>query len=1016
MRSSERCREQVGNKEVRREEGIQVRKMTKITEIAEKNIAGKRTMRFVSRIRGARDVHEMTCEEFQKVVQRCKRTPSFTLQEYLDGEDLVSAFYDWDRKLKELLSDEDLDLEKKVNLRDLRNAVSQLHPGCVVLYAERHGELDPEKAGGHVYKISYRAYVRDVVMRVRDIPDHVRRVLGLGAKATHKSLDLSVYKAKEQLLGVPYACKDIDRIKRYLIPLDESIPASDFLVQNVRPGAKELSPGPPQTAAVNAAEKTAGKKGRGRPKKIKDGLDQGRDLPERADQLATKPDHRAALRASSEFFGEKFRLHDDFTSFQVDSDKRRLRLKPEEKWCFIRRGRHASNNQFINIDERGARYCCHDEDCRKAASSRADLLIPFGQLPGPIQEAFATTFPEDEDSAIDKEMLEIAKTECQANITDTWPRETGLDIRQKQAMLTAWAKEVTCTKCSKIVEFRHCLKGLRLHCECGAAWPSGYIAVPEERYQTLQQTLLALQVNVGMVVNGDVTIHNYGRGDADDLSTYEGDGLVVFENPDWNAKMLVALAGTDAGLSDLVFTLFVESFHCAQTGTKGTEGMWYHFRDHHWVSRAELELKALLATDVSFLTYFKRASQFYERSPMQTEDMKKKARAVRRLCEQLGDGGRRKRILDDAIIRFHKYRPDFTDRLDTANMLVFTNGVMDLTSGDFRDGHPEDYLSIRLTIPYQPLDTQSADCAYVMDFLTAIQPDAATRDYLLTVLSLCISTDTSMQYFWIFTGGGANGKSKLMNLLRETLGQHFGTAPATLLTRRREDANQANEALSSLQKARVAVFSEGAASEVLQNNTLKLFSGEDTLTTRGLHEKQQEWKPFFKCIMVCNDIPTLDDNSWAAWRRIKVVSFPTSFVDDPNLPHERKKDTGLGEKLSRCATAFMSILVHFFLEYKRVGSIQEPAAVQAATERYKTENDVFEEFREEYLVQEDGARLDWKEGALPAFRKWAQTSGKRIPKATKEVKAMFVAKLGPIYDSRFKGTSLYGWRHVRLAA
>jgi len=210
------------------------------------------------------------------------------------------------------------------------------------------------------------------------------------------------------------------------------------------------------------------------------------------------------------------------------------------------------------------------------------------------------------------------------------------------------------------------------------------------------------------------------------------------------------------------------------------------------------------------------AFAFYERGSIQTDEVKKKTRHIGRLLEQLEDGGRRKRILEDAIQLFHSYRPKFLELLDTANTLAFTNGIYDFSNFEFRDGRPEDFVSVQLSIPYQPTDQLSEDCAFVMDFMSAIQPDVETRDYLLKVLSLCITTDSSQQLFFIFTGAGANGKSKLMNFLMDTLGEHFGASPAALLTRRREDANQANEALSGLEKCRVAVFSEGASSEILQ--------------------------------------------------------------------------------------------------------------------------------------------------------------------------------------------------------
>jgi len=298
--------------------------------------------------------------------------------------------------------------------------------------------------------------------------------------------------------------------------------------------------------------------------------------------------------------------------------------------------------------------------------------------------------------------------------------------------------------------------------------------------------------------------------------------------------------------------------------------------------------------------------------------------------------------------------------------------------------------------------------------MESIQPDPLTRKYLLDVLSLCLTTETFYQHFWIFTGAGANGKSKLMNLLKAALGDYFGSAPATLLTRRREDANNANDALKVLEKARIAVFSEGAHNESLKVSTIKLFTGEDKLSSRGMWEKQRWWTPVFKCILICNDIPKLEENTWAAWRRIKVVHFPMIFVDNPRRLHEGQKDSKLGEKLNRCVGAFICILFEHFRQLKAADTLAEAPAVTAATEQYKSENDIFAEFQEECLVEEKDARLEWKKGALPAFRRWARENRKNIPDNSKEIKKLFVESLGPILNRSFKGASLYGWKDCKL--
>jgi len=971
----------------------------------------KEGMKFVSRIKGDRDIHVLTQEEFRakadkaKAVLKSKMPNShYTLQEWFQGDALVRPYYDWDAKYDK--EPEDLEGEKKKEGNVFAKTVGILHPGCKVVYAQRHGKLD---SGG--YKISLRAFVCDASMVASDIPLHVRKTFGLGPKDTYLNLDLSVYKSREQLLAVLYGTKDTDRIKRYLVPLPEheSEDPCEFLAQNVHADAKRVTV---TAGAAMKGQKAGGVKKRGRPKKAQA---EATTKPEAKGSGPARTrlegaDYQKVLECATDFFVDRFRLREDVDCFAVNVEDRYLRVDTTEKWCFIRRSTHKNNNQYIIIDDQyGARYRCHDEECQAIMKDRSDLTVPWAELPQKLRDAFHSAFPEVNED-IDANLLANAKTEYQKNIIDFWPGETDLTVLRDQATLTAPAKQQRCMQCNGNVAFEHSVRGLRMRCQCGTFWPpGGHIILDTKKYPQLHEALhvMNVSVNVGMVVNGDVTINNiYGA--VEDCGFYDADGLVIFEDAELNAKFLAALRGTDSMLSALVFALFRDTFHCAKSGTKGTDGMWYHFRDHHWADRAELDLRDFLASDDLFLKYFRRALHFYEKKSIQTEDTKKKVQAIRRLIDQLCDSGRRKRIVDDAINRFHQHRPDFSDRLDTADKLVFTNGVLDLNTFEFSEGQPEDVLSIQLSIPHQPLDLQSAECAYVMDFMTAIQPDQQTRDYLLTVMSLCLSTDVSMQYFWVLTGAGANGKSKLVNFLSEALGEHFGTAPAALLTRKREDANQANEALSALRKARVAVFSEGASSEVIQVSTLKLFSGEDSISTRGIHEKQKKWRPFFTCILVCNDIPTLDENSWAAWRRIKIIFFPTCFVDNPVRAHERQKDPKLGEKLSKCTGALLSILVEYLRRFKATGILRDPPTVTAAIEKYRESMDVVKEFIDERMYKRDGGLLPWKELAA-SYEKWPQ---RKVIKS-QQLKEAF-AKHGVKYQNTYADgkpfVGIKGWQ------
>jgi len=914
---------------------------------------------------------------------------------------VVSIYYDWDGKFDQRPSQDKIDKM----FTDFKADLEKLHPGRMdeFRFAARHGPLIDKKV--RKYKISWRAWLPTVCAEAQEIPIYIRSVLGLGPKDVHDHIDLSIFKVREQLLGCIGGCKDIDVEKRYLVPIDgdgkqlpwEAIHPEEYLAQNPKEDATRLKVNHPAVVA---------KKPRGKREKASSAPSAETTSAGKTSFMSSDPNAKEVLASSSLFFGDRYHLHEELEMITVDRGKKCLLLPTKEKWCFLSRKKHASNNPYVVISEAGARLKCPDEDCK----AKGDLpLIPVAELPKPVRDFFTQIFY----GHVDDEIMTLAKDECKRNIVQNFPDEEGTETSPLDDMLTTIARNRECIQCkSRNMRFEHTLRGWNLRCiDCMSQWPSYPVPLPESVFPKLYSALTQLNVAIGSVGTIIVNNNNYLTADEPFVGTYDEDGLVVFEDGLRNAAFLRALQGTDATLSAFVFAVYREEFHCCKSGAKGLDGLWYQFRDHHWVPRAELTLRQLLGED-AFLKYFRRALQFYERECVQTEETTRKARNVKRICEQLGDGARRKRILDDAIERFHAYRPDFAENLDAANMLVFTNGVYDFNTFEFRDGRPEDCLSFALKVPYEPVDWDATDCKFVMEFMTAIQPDEDTRDYLLTVLSLCLTTDTSMQHFWILTGAGANGKSKLMNFLMQTLGEHYGTAPAALLTRRREDANQANEALSALEKTRIAVFSEGAASEVLQVNTIKLFTGEDAITTRGLHEKQRRWTPNFKTLMTCNAIPLLDDDSWAAWRRIKVIFFPTLFVDNPKRPHERKKDSDVGKKLSACTAAFLSILIEYFRRFKAAG-LRESRAVTEATKKYQTDNDVLEEFRGEHLIEEANSTVVWTE-VFAVFRNWAHGSGSKISTSRTNVKNLFEKKFGDAKKINLDSGQIYGWRGMRL--
>ncbi len=105
------------------------------------------------------------------------------------------------------------------------------------------------------------------------------------------------------------------------------------------------------------------------------------------------------------------------------------------------------------------------------------------------------------------------------------------------------------------------------------------------------------------------------------------------------------------------------------------------------------------------------------------------------------------------------------------------NGVVDLSSGELRDGKPEDRMTMTTGQRYDP----QAEAPRWLDFLKEVFDDPDTIDFVQRAVGYSLSGDTSEQVIFVCHGGGANGKSKFLSALRNAFGDYAANIPFATL-------------------------------------------------------------------------------------------------------------------------------------------------------------------------------------------------------------------------------------------
>ena len=401
---------------------------------------------------------------------------------------------------------------------------------------------------------------------------------------------------------------------------------------------------------------------------------------------------------------------------------------------------------------------------------------------------------------------------------------------------------------------------------------------------------------------------------------------------------------------------------------------WYYFDRHRW---REMPGGYILMNKISsdLGTEFQSMANRYRKNMINCDakivsELTEKRTKCSKLAYNVKDNGFKTGVLKECARMF--FDEKFDKSLDANPLLIgFENGVYDISQLQFREGMPDDYVSKSTNIHYAELSEDDKHVKAVHAFLEKVQPDKDLRQYLLSVLSTFLNGETEEQTFQIWTGSGSNGKSTIIELFERTFGDDYcGKFPVTLLTRDRSNSNACTPELQDVSKKRFASMQEPNDNDVIYTGAMKEYTGGDKIYSRGLFAKPSPFKPQFKLVLLCNKMPNIKGWDYGTWRRIRVLNFTSSFVDNPRHKNEYQKDKTLCKSFDDWREAFMWILVKNLETYMRKG-MSYPSAVLTASKDYQKKNDVYASFMDDnYTITGNDDDKILVNDMYQSFRSW----------------------------------------------
>lgn len=428
---------------------------------------------------------------------------------------------------------------------------------------------------------------------------------------------------------------------------------------------------------------------------------------------------------------------------------------------------------------------------------------------------------------------------------------------------------------------------------------------------------------------------------------------------------------------DLAITLFNMN-KCQYVCSSITHNTWYEFMNNRWKiidSGSSLRLK--ISTQM-FKEYSSRTLQYQATNQArennidigaQTQeaqnqiiasssedftDYKKKVAEMLTTCKLLKKTTTKNNIMREAKELF--YDRDFINKLDSDPYLIgCDNCVIDFRERTHRKGKHDDYISKSTCMNYMPLEHYQKNEPEIIDqiheFMAQLFPDPLLKQYIYEHLASTLIGTNENQTFNIYTGSGANGKSKLVELMTLILGEYKGTVPISLITQKRNNIGGTSSEVFNLIGTRYAVMQEPSKGDKINEGIMKELTGGDPIQCRALFQDSITFTPQFKMCVCTNTLFDVVSNDDGTWRRMRVVEFKSKFTDKPyndpkfpksEYPNQFMVDTKIDEKFKKWAPVFLSILVD--VAYKTQGKVNDVEPVLAATQEYRKNQDIIEKF------------------------------------------------------------------------
>ncbi|MEU3795568.1 DNA primase family protein [Streptomyces fructofermentans] len=299
--------------------------------------------------------------------------------------------------------------------------------------------------------------------------------------------------------------------------------------------------------------------------------------------------------------------------------------------------------------------------------------------------------------------------------------------------------------------------------------------------------------------------------------------------------------------------------------------------------------------------------------------------------------------------------------------LCTPEGVVDLRSGALLPPDPATQQHSRSTTVAPHVMPTPRWQRFLDDTFGTDAEGRRTADFLHLLLGYSISGDVGAQVMPFLYGQGKNGKSVLLDVMLQLMGDYADAAPPGFLMAKVFEGHPTD--LAELHGRRIIVCSELKPGDRFDEARVKLLTGGDKLKARRMRQDFFSFHPTHKLWLLGNHRPEVNTGGFAFWRRMRLIPF------ERVVPEERKIDNLASVLVREEGPGILAWLVEGARRYfAGEKDLAGPVRVQVATTAYAETEDHVGRFLAESCKIEDSMRAEQAQ-LYGAYTRWCGFEG-----------------------------------------